>query len=457
MSGCVGVNSKAQELIGGWVGVNGKARRIVGGWVGVNGKARPIWSASGWRREDDIPYNFYQGVAVVYQGKVHLIGGAESQTFHYSWDGTNWTQESTLPHNCILTGAISWKGKLYIFGSNTSRTYDVRAVYSWDGYQWTQEADIPITFHGINRTHIWGGDIHLIGSDYDRYSMWAYDSVFDGSQWIRNTTGVSFYSTVLFNDVIYMLGDTGSGGNKWAIYDGSSVTPSADWGNLPYAFIRGFALRYGDKIHMLGSNYAHGVNDYRKNHYVFDGTNFTKKSVMPYNFYYAPAVVYKNRIHIFGGDNNRTEHWSYGEKTKAIWSVYYPNSEVSQPCVVETNNGRRSPVEKVNSGDAIVFIANNSRGSQEGGNWFSAVSIATTQDAAILSAPTQGTVTRQYTIDGETYYLSWQSTNSRYGGGTTFQNPLGIPVFDLFISDPYSAPSQAKVEEIIDMLGIQHG
>lgn len=314
-----GISNIARNGIKLYGGVNNIARNIIKGYVGdENGIARQFWGrGSWWRQETDIPYNFYQGAAVIFQGKVHLIGGAESPTAHYSWDGENWVQESTLPHNCILTGAIVWQGKLYIFGSATIYTYDVNAVYSWDGYQWTQEANTPVSFHGINRAHIFKKFIHLIGSDYNAYSQWRYDSKFDGSAWTTFDMGVFFFSTALFNDKIYLLGDSGTGGSKWAVFDGNSVTPYADWGQLPYLFQHGFALKYGDKIHMLGSDRVNQSQDYRKNHYVFDGQNFTEESIMPYNFYYSPAVVYKGRIHIFGGANlqgedNRKQHWSYG-------------------------------------------------------------------------------------------------------------------------------------------------
>ena len=458
-----GVGGKARNGIALYCGVNGKARKVVKGYVGVNGKARQFWGASGWRREDDIPYNFYQGSAVVYHSKVHLLGGVESPREHYSWDGENWVHESTLPHDCILSGAIVWNDKIYIFGSATNYTYDVNAVYSWNRYQWTQEANTPVSFHGINRAHIFKSYIHLIGSDYNYYSQWRYDSKFDGSAWTTFDMGVFFYSTALFNDKIYLLGDSGTGGSKWAIFDGNSVTPYADWGQLPYLFQHGFALKYGDKIHMLGSNQANQSRDYRKNHYTFDGQNFNKASEMPHNFYYAPAVIYKNRIHIFGGANvttpvedNRRKHWSYGADTKDVWSTIYPNAEVSTACTVETNNGNRTPVTKVNDGDAIVFIATNSRGSGEGGNWFSAVCVAKTREAALLSAPTTGTGATKYTINGTDYYVSYQSTNAIWGGGTQFDNPLGLPVFqNFYLCAPNGTPTSEKVMEIIDMLGIQ--
>ena len=38
-----------------------------------------------------LPYSFYGGSAVMLNGEIHILGGANSTTNHYKWDGTNWT------------------------------------------------------------------------------------------------------------------------------------------------------------------------------------------------------------------------------------------------------------------------------------------------------------------------------------------------------------------------------
>lgn len=145
----------------------------------------------------------------------------------------------------------------------------------------------------------------------------------------------------------------------------------------------------------------------------------------------------------------------------AIGSTLYPNANVSTAGTVSTNNGNRTPVTKVNDGDAVVFIVKNAEGTDYGGNWLATVSIALTSGAALISAPGTRSESRSYTVNGTTYYFSYQSTNNNWGtgavgsGATEIYNPLGLPVFnDWFMHSVNANFTQAKVEEIIQTLGI---
>lgn len=446
MAGYVGANLKAQELVGGWVGVKGKARRLVGGWVGVNGKARPIWSTSGWRREDNIPYNFYQGSAVVFQGKVHLLGGVDNPTKHVSWDGTNWAEESTLPYNLTLGSAIVWNNKIHILGSSSAYS----AHYSWDGSAWTQEANTPHTFYGENNAVIYDGYIHVVSSWWGNYSQHRYIAKYDGSAWttVFNPANNSYSSSASYDGKIYLLGASGTGGAGYQEYEDGAF---GNVESIPYQFNGGFALVYNGKIHMLGS-----VNANNKIHEVFDGTDFDLKSTMPYEFYYCPAVVYRGRIHIFGGNANRTEHWSYGEGINAIFSNLYPDANVTEAGTISKNNGSRTPVTKPNDGDGVCFISKNGLGTGWGGNWIVTCCIALSRDAALLTAPNTGNNVTSHVINGVTYWIGLQGTNGSWGGGTQVENPLGLPIYDdLYICPVNASPTTARVTELIELLGIQ--
>ena len=138
-----------------------------------------------------------------------------------------------------------------------------------------------------------------------------------------------------------------------------------------------------------------------------------------------------------------------------IHSTLYPNASVSKAGTVSENNGSRSPVTKVNNGDAVVFIVKNGLNSSYGGNWLVTVSIALTSEAARISAPGTGENTTQHVIDGVTYWIAYQTTNANYGHGTEVINPLGLPVLqDYYICDVNSSPTTARVAQIISDLDI---
>lgn len=444
-----GVSNKARNTIKAYGGVNNKARILVKGYLGdANGKARLFWDGgTGWRREADIPYNFYQGAAVVYQGKVHLLGGVDYPTRHYSWDGTTWAEESTLPYNFALGSAVVWNDKIHILGS----AYASGAHYSWDGVEWTQEAGVPVNFYGEDNAVIFNDYIHTVSSLYGSYAQHRYICKYDGSAWtsIINPTNQLYTSSATYNGKIYLLGGSGTGGETYQTYDGTNFDGS---GNIPYQYYNGFAVVYNGKIHLLGSSQRYT----RQNHYGFDGTDFENKSTMPYEFYYCPAVVYRGRIHIFGGETHKTEHWSYGEGVGAIFSNLYPTANVSRAGIITQNNGSRSPVTKSNDGDSVCFAVRNGQGSDYGGNWIVTMCIALSRDAALLVQPGTGAGVGSYTINGVTYYYGFQSSNPSWGGATQVSSPIDIPIFDdWFICAPNAGITQAKFEEIIERLGIE--
>lgn len=301
----VPVNSLSKRTKQWYVPVNGLSKKVSKAYCPVNGLSKLFWDGNGWRREADIPYNFYQGAAVVFQGKVHLLGGADNPTRHYSWDGTNWAEESTLPYNLTLGSAVVWNNKIHILGSSSA----LGAHYSWDGSSWTQEAGVPVNFYGENNAVIYDGYIHTISSWWGSYGMHRYVCKYDGTAWtsVINPANNSYASSASYDGKIYLLGASGTGGAGYQEYEDGVF---GDVKSIPYQFSGGFALVYNGRIHMLGSAQRYVT----KYHFGFDGTDFDSKSTMPYDFYYCPAVVYRGRIHIFGGNANRAEHWSYGEK-----------------------------------------------------------------------------------------------------------------------------------------------
>lgn len=315
----VPVNGLSKRTKQWYIPVNGLSKKVKKAYAPKNGLSKLFWDGGGWRREADIPYNFYQGSAVVFQGKVHLLGGVDNPTKHISWDGTNWTEESTLPYNLILGSAVVWNNKIHILGSSSA----LRAHYSWDGSSWTQEARVPVNFYGENNAVIYDGYIHTISSWWGSYSMHRYVCKYDGSAWttVFNPANNSYSSAVSYDGKIYLLGASGTGGAGYQEYEDGVF---GDVKSIPYLFSGGFALVYNGKIHMLGSR----AQNQDRVHESFDGTDFASVSKMPYSFFYSPAVVYRGRIHIFGGNANRTEHWSYGEGLGTIYSNLYPNATI---------------------------------------------------------------------------------------------------------------------------------
>ena len=266
-------------------------------------------STEGWRQETNIPYSFANGSAVVYQNKIHLLGGSSSQTSHYSWDGTTWVQESTMPFSYYNGSAIVADGKIHCFGgTNAGSRY-----YTWDGTSWTQQPNLPdvwinpyvhkwMDVTGVNHAVMFNNMATLAGSNtFNNYGSWAVIASLNNGSWSTSwdVLDTGYYSACAYDGKIYMIGDSGTGGTKYAFWNGSSLSASQ---NLPTNYTTGYSIEYKNKIHLLGCA--------SNKHYAFDGTTFTAKADIPYNgFSNCPAVVYNDRIHIFGSSTN---HWSFG-------------------------------------------------------------------------------------------------------------------------------------------------
>ena len=108
----------------------------------------------------------------------------------------------------------------------------------------------------------------------------------------------------------------GGGGNSAVItIDGVEVEEDVKFkfytsteisiGSLPYSFYDGMAVVYKNELHILGGNSSNP-------HYKYDGTTWTSDTKPPYSFYNGVAVVYKNELHILGGNN---QHYKYDGTT----------------------------------------------------------------------------------------------------------------------------------------------
>ena len=254
-----------------------------------------------------LPYNFYYSCSVIYNDKIHILGGyGSSSRKHYSWNGISWVEESTLPYDLSEGCAVIYDNKIHILGSDSLNHY--KSHYSWDGTSWIEESTLPCNFTG-GAAVVYNNKIHILGgaassSYYKSHYSW------DGTSWTEEVAlPYDFYasSAVVYNDKIHILGSYRSGNyTKHYSWDGASWLEES---TLPYDFYSGSAVAYDNKIHILGSY----VSENRTKYYSWNGISWTKETILPYDFYYGFAIVYNNKIHILGSysSGNRTKHYSF--------------------------------------------------------------------------------------------------------------------------------------------------
>ena len=87
-----------------------------------------------------LPYDFYGGYAVVFEGKIHILGGYGNLDGHYYYEDdknsanyNTWVQASTLPFHFYCGGCVVFQNKIHIFGgaNNTGMTSWKNLHYSY--------------------------------------------------------------------------------------------------------------------------------------------------------------------------------------------------------------------------------------------------------------------------------------------------------------------------------------
>lgn len=322
----IGTNGLSREVKEIYVPVNGLSKKVTKAYCSVGGLSKQFWGIAQqrkqWLKEPNIPYSFYNGSAVVFQNKIHLLGGESSQTSHYTFDGTTWTQLSNLPFNFYEGSAIAFGGKIHCIGGASNQAQ----YYTYDGTTWTHETDLPdvwlgtynhvyLYILGLNHAVESNSNLVLAGSNNGSNQNWTRVATLDNGSWNVNwsalSNGSTYYSSVAYNNLIYLIGDSGTGGTNYTTWNGTTQSTTY---SLPFKFTNGYALEYDGEIHILGGSGA------ANKHYSFDGTTFTACDDVPYNsFVKCPAVVFQNRLHIFGASGGSIQHWSYGAPAKALY------------------------------------------------------------------------------------------------------------------------------------------
>ena len=271
-----------------------------------------------------LPYNFYNGTAVVWNDEIHIMGSgyaaapdiATSQ--HWKFDGNEWKPVSTIPFIFTHGSAVVYNNEIHILGGSSSLRYH----YKWNGAKWVSVSTLPNISFQRGDVVVWNGSLRILGSSNSSYYAYSYIYNDKTATWNRTTnTPFNFYdgSVVLYDDnMLYILGGSGNNtafrrctGLRWETITDSAGTAIV----IPFKYLNGAVLNYHGKIHVLGSSSAAATYLY---HYVWDGTAWTRLNDLPYNFINGNAVVYRDEIHILGSSQAVTVyqcHYKYIEET----------------------------------------------------------------------------------------------------------------------------------------------
>ena len=170
-----------------------------------------------WLSQSTLPYNFYDGSAVLLNGEIHILGGHDNDVVrkHYKWDGSSWTEVSTLPYDFRGGEAIVLNGEIHILGSGYG-SYN-KDHYKWDGSSWTKVSTLPFEFYA-GCAIVFNGELNILAPKASNKAHYKWD----GSSWTEVSTlpyELCNGSAVLLNGVIHLLGGiSGVNGEKHYAY-----------------------------------------------------------------------------------------------------------------------------------------------------------------------------------------------------------------------------------------------
>ena len=265
-----------------------------------------------WEPNINLPYDFKNGSAVVYNNEIHILGGENDKVntgiYHYKFDGAKWSKVSTLPYKFCSGSAVVYNNEIHILGSSASSIL-YKYHYKFDGTTWSKASTLPYDFHsGI--AVVYNNEIHILSSSANS-RLYKDHYKFDGAKWSRaSTLPYAFYygSAVVYNNEIHILGGGNTSTRKYHYkFDGTTWSKVS---TLPYDFYRCAPVVYNNnEIHILGGGTTKvNTGTY---HYKFDGAKWSKVSTLPYDFKNGSVVIYNGKIHILGGSNSLIKDCTY--------------------------------------------------------------------------------------------------------------------------------------------------
>ena len=261
------------------IAVNNKLYKFVLGKANNNENDFSYLSNNDFCFYTKIPYMLPNAFNVVaYNNKIYFIGGGRGNYKEGSYEAYNFDRCMYELDLNDTPNKILFNPKDYVFG-------------------YYPELDIKYFFSFNNELYLITGYVDSYSEDEDISD--GFFKVFEPNkspnfERISSAPSFDICQIVIFNNAIHALSNDTLYKFNFDILDWEEVS------FLPYNFNKaGSAIVLNNEIHILG-----GLNgSSRIRHYKFNGSRWVSVSTLPYEFsnnIFVYAVVYRNKIHIFG-------------------------------------------------------------------------------------------------------------------------------------------------------------
>lgn len=274
---------------------SGNSKSTIDG-IKMNGKVSLVSQTRIKTALKGLPFNFKNGSAVIYNGKLHAIAVESNKAHLYSYDGFVWMLDATFDTSATTAFLLTvFENKLHIVGGSSTEHF------TWDGNViQTISDDIGKRFVSgssmvyKSELHIFGlvagsGIVHYI---YDgiAWRFGAVPSVFSK----RSTVDIAEFN---FNIYVYL--------NMTSLY----IYNGVDWStedDLPSCPDGTRMIKVGDNLHLFGVSSKNPTLHYKKGLEV--GSTWELEQPIPTSLYNSCIIPYENAVAVLGGsDDTRFE------------------------------------------------------------------------------------------------------------------------------------------------------
>ena len=250
---------------------------------------------------------FCSGV-VVYDDKIHVLGGRDGFNNHAVWnnDTYTWEELDNIPISIMSSNIIVYNNEIHLLGNDYGVDARSAVHYKWDGHNWSLLSNLPAPWSGACSV-VYNNELHLLGGIYV-YNNSRYENKhlkWNGSVWSEVSTlpsDVRLISdkgkfAVVYNNEIHIISN-----GKHYKWNGSTWSIAS---TLPISLTSCSLVVYDNKIHLIGGQKVDmsDVADDRRHHYTWDGNTWVKKTDLRFNFWSGTAVVLNDKIIALDGCN----------------------------------------------------------------------------------------------------------------------------------------------------------
>ena len=312
-------------------------REIMDDWTTIaaaclDGTATDKYAIGAYKMLDigatELPYDFHEGGAVVYDGEIHILG---NDTRHYKWNGTEWARVSTLPIR-----EYTFKNSTVVYNNEIHIILDGNH-YKWNGSEWELVSTFNFRFH-YGSAIVLNNEIHALGGYGTSWNHYKWN----GSEWVEVSTLPSVF-----------LG----AGTRYVVYNneihGFAGIEHHKWNGTEWIYVSRIPASVNSDYPVVCNNEIHIV--IAQQHYAWNGSEWRLIRTFDYSVRYNSIVELNNKIYVLGCRDRKRLFIQYSPETER-WSSIGTTESIPMEVVGHNHDELADGINKWDKVCTVPFV-----------------------------------------------------------------------------------------------------